>query len=281
LRAPQFASEGITASARSERARPSRDVALASLGMVHGVPPDAADRRPVPYLRRPIEAVLFDFQGTIAQVEDAVQWVLAAAADCGVTLDKVLATSLADRLVSAGRAGGPRPSRVPPHLAEVYADRDLIPAAHRAAYAGLAATVEAGIEGLADALYERLLRPEGWSLYADTMATLQALYAAAVPVAVVSNIGFDIRPLCDTLGIARYVSAWVLSYEVGACKPDPAIFRHACRGLGVEPEHTLMVGDTPADAGAALAGCQVLILPASAPGAVHGLMAAVTLALPR
>ena len=220
--------------------------------------------------------MLFDFHGTIAQVEDPVEWVLAAAAECGATLDPMLATSLADRLVTAGRAGGPRPGRVPIHLAEVYADRDLTPTAHRAAYQGLAETVA---PDLAEALYGRLLRPEGWRPYADTIPTLQALYAAGVPVGVLSNIGFDIRPLCAELGFAQYVSAWVLSYEVGTCKPDPAIFRHACRALGAEPERTLMVGDSVADAGAVQAGCRVLVLPASSPGAINGLAAVLALTL--
>jgi hypothetical protein len=89
-----------------------------------------------PRQRRGVDAVLFDFHGTIAQVEDAVEWVLAAAAECGVTLDLVRATALADQLVTVGRAGGPRPSKVPPHLAEVYADRDLDTSAHRAACQG-------------------------------------------------------------------------------------------------------------------------------------------------
>jgi FMN phosphatase YigB (HAD superfamily) len=248
--------------------------------MVHGVPPASPSPSPrVPHQRRRVEAVLFDFQGTIAQVEDPVEWVLAAAAECGVTLDHIRATSLADRLLTAGRAGGPRPARVPPHLAEFYADRDLGPDAHRSAYAGLAATVDAGIEGFAQALYGRLLRPEGWRVYLDTVPTLQALYAAAVPVSVVSNIGFDIRGLCDVLGFARYVTSWVLSYEVGRCKPDPAIFRYACRTLSVEPEQALMVGDTPADAAAVDVGCQVLILPAAPPGGANNLSAVLALAL--
>ena len=66
----------------------------------------------------------------------------------------------------------------------------------------------------------------------------------------VSNIGFDIRPHFAGLGPGRLVDAFVLSYEVGRCKPDPAIFLRACGMLGVDPERTLMVGDTPADAGA-------------------------------
>ncbi len=227
-----------------------------------------------------MDAVLFDFHGTIAQVEDPVEWVIAAAAACGARLDRILATSLADRLVTAGRAGGPPPGRVPPHLAEVYAARDLAGDSHRAAYTGLAATVQTAVDGLPEALYERLLRPEGWRVYADTVSTMQALYAASVPIVVVSNVGFDIRGVCEALGFARYVSAWALSFEVGRRKPEPAIFWHACRSVGVEPENALMVGDTPADAAAVDAGLRVLVLPSSPPGTVHGLSAVLSLALP-
>ena len=37
--------------------------------------------------RHAVQAVLFDFHGTVAQVEDAVDWVLAAASACGAILD--------------------------------------------------------------------------------------------------------------------------------------------------------------------------------------------------
>jgi HAD superfamily hydrolase (TIGR01509 family) len=221
--------------------------------------------------------VLFDFHGTLAQVEDPVAWVIAAAAACGADLDRVRATVLADRLVTAGRAGGPVPHRVPPHLAEHWADRDLYEHSHRAAYTGLAATVVTDVEGLADALYERLLGPDGWMLYADTEATLRALREAGIRVAVVSNIGFDIRPHFAAWGLEALVDAFALSYEVGRCKPDPAIFLRACGMIGADPERTLMVGDTAADAGAVRAGCAALVLPAAEPGRPNGLAA--TLAL--
>jgi HAD superfamily hydrolase (TIGR01509 family) len=229
-------------------------------------------------VRQHVEGVLFDFHGTLAQVEDPVAWVVAAAAACDVTLERPRATVLADRFVTAGRAGGPLPGRVPVHLAEAWADRDLHPAAHRAAYTGLADTVDAGVAGLSDALYDRVLRPEGWALYADAGDALRALRDAGVRVAVVSNVGFDIRPLFAAWGLTDLVDAFVLSYEVGRCKPDPAIFRCACDALGVDPERALMVGDSPADAGAVRAGCAVLVLPAAEPGEEQGLAAAVALA---
>jgi HAD superfamily hydrolase (TIGR01509 family) len=249
--------------------------------MVHGVPDaDATNHPPERPHRagRQVDAVLFDFHGTLAQVEDPVAWVLEAAAACGVRLDQGRATALSDRLVMAGRAGGPQPRRVPPHLAEVWADRDLYAHCHRAAYTGLAATVQSGVEGLAEALYERLLGPHGWLPYADSEPTLRTLRDAGVRVAVVSNIGFDIRPHFAAWGLAELVDSFVLSYEVGRCKPDPAIFLRACGALGVDPERTLMVGDSPADAGAVQAGCAALVLPAAEPGRVNGLVASLTLA---
>jgi HAD superfamily hydrolase (TIGR01509 family) len=238
------------------------------LGNVHGVP----------HAPRQVDAVLFDFHGTLAQVEDPVTWVTAAAAACGAELDRGRATALADQLVTAGRAGGPVPQRVPPHLAEVYAERDMSERNHRATYTGLAATVPTDIEGLADALYDRLLGPDGWLPYPDTEPTLRALHGAGLGVGVVSNIGFDIRPHFAAWGLNGLVDTFVLSYEVGRCKPDPAIFRHACAALGVAPERTLMVGDTPADAGAVRAGCAALVLPAAEPGRANGLGAALALA---
>jgi HAD superfamily hydrolase (TIGR01509 family) len=231
-----------------------------------------------PQSARLVEAVLFDFHGTLAQVEDPVTWVVAAAASCGAELDRAKATILADRLVTAGRAGGPLPHRVPPHLAEHWADRDLYEHSHRAAYTGLASTVHTDVEGLADALYDRLLVPGGWVPYLDTEPTLRKLHDAGIKVAVVSNIGFDIRPHFTHWGLEGLVDAFALSYELGRTKPDPAIFLRACGLLGADPERTLMVGDSPADAGAVKAGCAALVLPAAEPGRNNGLGATLALA---
>jgi HAD superfamily hydrolase (TIGR01509 family) len=241
--------------------------------------PDAVESTDHPPHRpgRQVDAVLFDFHGTLAQVEDPVTWVVAAAGACGRELDRGRATVLADRLVTAGRAGGPLPHRVPLHLAEHWADRDLYEHSPRAAYTGLAASVPTDVEGLADALYDRLLGPDGWLPYPDTEPTLRTLHNAGIKVAVVSNIGFDIRPHFAAWGLDGLVDAFALSYEVGRTKPDPAIFLRACGMLGVDPERTLMVGDSPADAGAVKAGCAALVLPAADPGRPNGLSA--TLAL--
>lgn len=45
------------------------------------------------------------------------------------------------------------------------------------------------------------------------------------------------------LGITDHFDALFLADEMGMVKPDPAVFRHACRVLGSVPERTAMVGD--------------------------------------
>lgn len=75
---------------------------------------------------------------------------------------------------------------------------------------------------------------------------------------VVSNIGWDLRPVFRAHGLDPYVDVYVLSYEHGVQKPDPRLFKTACTALGVEPRDVLMVGDDRrADGGAAALGCGV------------------------
>ena len=71
----------------------------------------------------------------------------------------------------------------------------------------------------------------------------------------------------------RLVDSYTHSYEVGAEKPDAAIFLAAAKSLGVKPSDTLMVGDHEVDRGAERAGMRVFILPAEFYGDVRGLAA--------
>ena len=83
-----------------------------------------------------------------------------------------------------------------------------------------------------------------------------------MPTAVVSNIGWDPRPVLDRWAVRDLIDELVLSDEVGLLKPDPAIFRLACARLGVDPAVTVMVGDNPdADGGAVAAGCRFVLVP--------------------
>jgi FMN phosphatase YigB (HAD superfamily) len=225
-----------------------------------------------------VEAVLFDVAGTLAIPEERGAWVAGGAATLGLELDDP--SALAEELERIGRPGGPYPDRVPADLVDTYNNRDRGPDLHRAAYAGLLATAPSLPDPrLAGVLYERILAPEGWVAYPDAAPTLRALREAGVRTAAVSNVGFDLRPVLDGLGLLDGLDAVVQSYEAGATKPDPRIFTLALDQLGgVAPAAALMVGDhAAADGGAADAGIRTLLIPLSPPGAPHGLGAVLRL----
>ncbi len=228
-------------------------------------------------VRGGIDAVLFDFHGTLAQLEPLTRSVSLAAEACGRRLSPLSVTALADAIGAQGWLGSGLEARVRPDFADAWADRDLDEEAHREAFTALAAQAHGVFEGLAEALYDRMASPEGWVAFADTLATLVALKAQGYPIALVSNIGFDARPVLRRLGIDRFIDAWILSYEVGFCKPDEKIFYAACHALDVEPSRTLMVGDSIADAGAGRIGARTYLLPHAEAGRTVGLEAVLRL----
>lgn len=75
---------------------------------------------------------------------------------------------------------------------------------------------------------------------------LAAVTAAGLPMVLVSD-GFYgreyVQRALDKLGIKDKFKAVVVSCEVGAGKPKPALFLAACRAIGVKPEEVLFVGD--------------------------------------
>jgi HAD superfamily hydrolase (TIGR01509 family) len=224
------------------------------------------------------QAVLFDFAGTLFAPEDEAAWVRAVLDRRGMRLSDEESAALAGRLVAAGRPGPVMPAEVPAEHADLFSGRDLSARQHRAAYIALLGSVPLPGPITADDLYERSFEPEAWVPYADARCTLRTLREAGVRIAVVSNVGFDLRPIFAHHGLDELVSAYVLSYELGVIKPDPAIFLNACHQVDVDPAAALMVGDSPgSDAGAVTAGVRTLLLPASPAGSTQGLDAVVSL----
>ncbi len=79
--------------------------------------------------------------------------------------------------------------------------------------------------------------------------TLHALRRRGVALALVSNTGLSPGPVLvrtlERLGITGYFDALIFSDEVRAWKPDARMFAAAVAALGVPPELTAFVGDTP------------------------------------
>ena len=208
------------------------------------------------------KGVLFDFSGTLFRIEPVRSWLRGALDELSVTVDPVDFERYAQQLTAAGALpGGPHPQRVPPRVAAAWAARDRSAELHRAAFTGLARQVVLPDPRLYDVLYERHMAPVAWSPYPDAAQVLQGLRRNAVAVGVVSNIGWDLRPVFRAHGLDELVDAYVLSYEHGVTKPDPRLFRIACTRLDRDPADVVMVGDDRhADAGAVALGCAVLFV---------------------
>ncbi|MFF4952910.1 HAD family hydrolase [Streptomyces chattanoogensis] len=207
-----------------------------------------------------IKGVLFDFSGTLMRIESAESWLRAALDASGTALDDAEIRRLAAALERAGALpGGSSPVELPAELAGLWEIRDRDAAHHRALYTGLARQVPLPKPELYDALYERSMAADAWTPYPDAAEVLAQLHGRGVRIGVLSNIGWDLRPVLRAHGLDRHIDRFVLSYEHGVQKPDPGIFALACDALGLAPSDVLMVGDDRTADGAATAlGCAYL-----------------------
>uniref|UniRef100_A0AAU2VDE2 HAD-IA family hydrolase n=1 Tax=Streptomyces sp. NBC_00003 TaxID=2903608 RepID=A0AAU2VDE2_9ACTN len=206
-----------------------------------------------------IKSVLFDFSGTLFRIEPVHDWLSAALDTCDITLTDTELARYARELEEAGALpGGANPSHMPDHLADLWAVRDRSAELHRATYTGLARQVELPDPRLYDLLYDRHKTPAAWHPYPDAKQVLGGLRQRGVKIGVVSNIGWDLRPIFRAHGLDDFVDAYVLSFEHEVQKPDERLFAAACEALGQAPREVLMVGDDRrADGGAAALGCAV------------------------
>jgi HAD superfamily hydrolase (TIGR01509 family) len=215
-----------------------------------------------------ISGVLFDFSGTLFHLDPGSDWVDHATGPDGRPLDRAV---LIDLLTSPNTPS----EHLPPELAADWERRDLDGEVHRMVYlAALRAAHPGTPEAAFEAIYDRLPHPESWRPYPDTLAVLRDLRAAGIPVAVVSNIPWDIRDVFRRNEMFELVEEYVLSYAEGVMKPDPKIFLTACQRIGIPPEHTLMVGDSEqTDGGATRIGCRFAMVqrvpPAERPNALN------------
>jgi len=205
-------------------------------------------------------AVLFDFSGTLFRIESGEAWLRAVLTQSELDLPEPELLRAAQDLESVGALpGGASQTRpVPDELAPLWEIRDRSAELHRASYTGLSRQVPLPDPALHDALYDRHMTPAAWDPYPDAAEVLRTLRERWIGVGVVSNIGWDLRPVFREHGLDPYIDTYVLSYEHGIQKPDPQLFATACTALDAEPRDVLMVGDDRrADGGAAALGCAV------------------------
>lgn len=213
------------------------------------------------------EAVIFDFHSTLVDGGDAGAWIDAALGRLG-----------------RPAPAGPRRSALRTYLDHIWqhahtvdpkSERDLSHDRHRDVFARTMALCPGVDDDLTDALYATMTAQ--WRAFDDAAPVLRGIRDQGLRIAVLSNVGVDIRDCLARNGLDALVDEVVLSYEVGIVKPDPAIFAITLERLGASGDRTLMVGDSGRDdVGGSSLGIRTLILPRTR-GPVHGLDAAARL----
>jgi putative hydrolase of the HAD superfamily len=97
--------------------------------------------------------------------------------------------------------------------------------------------------GAAD-LRGALLASLRFRAYPEVPGVLAELGAMGIARVVVSNWDVSLRSVLDRTGLAPLLDGVVISAEVGAAKPDPAIFERALAVAGVPAQEAVHVGDT-------------------------------------
>ncbi|MDQ3855297.1 MAG: HAD family hydrolase [Chloroflexota bacterium] len=106
-----------------------------------------------------------------------------------------------------------------------------------------------------EAYWARWVRPN-----VDSWPTLATLSGKA-RLALLSNGGPSVLDAVRHVGLASFFEQMSAGLEVGVQKPDPGAFLSAAARLGVSPEHSLLVDDTPEHvAGAEAVGMRGVLL---------------------
>lgn len=208
-----------------------------------------------------INAVLLDWGHTLFDTAGSVEFIVDWASRSGSPIDAVEARLIWDH--------ARRRSRLPEELAK---GRDKSLDQHRECWLALWSELDERVPGVAEALYIFETTAAGWSPYVDTAEVLRALHQRGVPVVIVSDVPFDLRPILAHYGLHDLIHTYVLSGEHGTIKPELRLFGIALEAVGVPAPQALMVGDNHNNDGAAIdAGIRTLLLPAVAHGEPRGL----------
>ena len=85
--------------------------------------------------------------------------------------------------------------------------------------------------------------PKDFVPYDDVIPVISKLHEHGYKLGVLSNLRRDMQTLCHNLGLDQFLDFYVRSVDVGAEKPDPAVFLAALSKANVEASEAVHVGD--------------------------------------
>ena len=207
--------------------------------------------------------VFFDVAGTLIRVRDGV----------GVQYARVAGRFGLNADPKALEREFPRAFRAAPPMAFPGALAEAIPGLEREVWRGivrdvfagagyLAGFVPGGFEAYFDAVYRHFEDPETWDVFPDVLPALSALRVLGSPLGIVSNFDSRVLRILEGLDLAPWFQSVTLSSQIGATKPDRAIFARALAHHGVGAARALHVGDAPVEdcEGARAAGLRAVLI---------------------
>lgn len=218
-----------------------------------------------PRRRSPPRAVLLDALGTLVTFTDPVPR---------------LRAGLRERLgVEVPTADAHRAVRAEVAFYRAHHDEagDRAGLARLRARCGALVAAELGLAGVDDEVTDVLVDAIAFSAVPEAGEVLTALRARGTRLAVVSNWDVSLHDVLHRLALRPLLDAVLTSAEEGVAKPAPELFQRALDRLGVRPEDTLHVGDSPEHdlAGARAAGIEGVLVDRTGgtPGAITSLRA--------
>ena len=186
-----------------------------------------------------LRAVFFDLYGTIAGFEPGRFEVQSqACADFGITLTpEGVLRGYADADAYLGRENAAHHigRRTPVQRTAVFEEYEW----RVIRGSGVKVSLET-----AGKIWRRIQQiPHGLAPFPDAAPTLRALRDRSLLTGLISNMDTGGDELVAKLGLAGLFDLTVTSADVGATKPDPAIFRAALSRAGVEAHEAVHVGD--------------------------------------
>ncbi|MEZ5300912.1 MAG: HAD-IA family hydrolase [Verrucomicrobiales bacterium] len=187
-------------------------------------------------------AVFFDAVGTLVHVSEAVGETYARiGADFGFLLDPDEADAAFRRafaeMPDAHAAGAAATERGEDRERRWW--RDLV----WRVYSTTGIPSKGDFEACFETLFAHYSDASAWLLFPDVRPALERLRAAGMAVGILSNFDRRLAAALGGLGIADCFCQVVISAEVGASKPDPAIFAAAARAMGRPASACLHIGD--------------------------------------
>ncbi len=188
-----------------------------------------------------IKAIFFDWGNTLARFDPPrEEWYSQAFQQFGIepSPTEILRGILAaDRYYFEENAKSPVAKRTPEEQVEVYS------------YYPKAVLAEAGIKAPPELPLKILMivkeRFKGinFVLFDDVVLTLKALKEQKLILGLLTNATKDLVSVYDELGLKPYLDFVVASDEVGADKPNPAIFLAALERARVKASEAVHIGD--------------------------------------